>query len=106
MQIYNLKSFLYYNVPLRSTHCALSVFLSLSLTLGLFVEDVRMLAKVFLLFWFSYCRILSHPLSDVSFVSRWGIDFIYWPCQHGVMDGRQRQDEKGGQSFVVSHFQR
>lgn len=65
-----------------------------------------LLAKVFLLFWFSFCRILSHPLSDVSFVSRWGNDFIYWPCQHGVMDGRQRQDEKGGQPFVVSHFQR
>lgn len=50
--------------------------------------------------------ILSHPLSDVSFVSRWWNDLIYWPCQRGVMDGRQRQYEKGGQPFVVSHFQR
>lgn len=101
-----MKSFLCYHVPLRYTYCAWSVFLSLSLSLGLFVEGVRMLAKVFLLFWFSFCRILSHPLSDISFVSRWWNDFIYWPCQRGVMDGRQRQYEKGGQPFVVSHFQR
>lgn len=91
---------------MRSTQCAWSAFLPLSLSLGLFVEDVRIAFKSFLVILVSFCRILSHPLSDVSFVSRWGNDFIYWPCQHGVMDGRQRQDEKGGQPFVVSHFQR
>lgn len=59
-----------------------------------------MLAKVFLLFWFSFCYIRCQVF---NFVSRErGVILHFWLCQYDVMDGRQRRDGGRGVCSVIS----